>query len=233
MGVGGVSTVPVPFSGAGLKPSGARSRPSSVMAITTTFDTTAAACTDEDAVTRAREDAERPLVARARKGDREAFRALVERHKGRALALARRLMRDEAEAEEVAQDAFLKAWSALPAFRAESCFGTWLHRIVYRRALDRLEALKARRRHEAAAPSWPEEGAPANDSGGPADERVRRLVEMLPAAQRAAVTLYYFEDRSVQDAAKVLGMHENTMKTHLHRARAALRAAWAREEGGS
>ena len=61
---------------------------------------------------------------------------------------------------------------------------------------------------------------------------MRRLVEALPVAQRAAVTLFYFEDRSVQDAAKVLRMHENTLKTHLHRARAALRAAWAREEEG-
>jgi RNA polymerase sigma-70 factor (ECF subfamily) len=203
------------------------------MAITTTFNTTAAACAAEDAAAREREDAERALVARARAGDREAFRGLVERHQARALALARRLLRDEAEAEEVAQDAFLKAWSALPGFRAEASFGTWLHRIVYRRALDRLDALKARRRHEAAAPSWPEDGAPADDEGRPGDERVRRLVESLPAPQRAAVTLYYFEDRSVQDAARVLGMHENTMKTHLHRARAALRAAWAREEEGT
>ena len=203
------------------------------MAITTTFDTTGAPRAAEDAAARAREDAERSLVARARAGDREAFRGLVERHQGRALALARRLLRDDAEAEEVAQDAFLKAWSALPGFRAEASFGTWLHRIVYRRALDRLDALKVRRRHEAAAPSWPEDGAPADDFGGPADERVRHLVESLPALQRAAVTLYYFEDRSVQDAARVLGMHENTMKTHLHRARAALRAAWAREEEGT
>jgi RNA polymerase sigma-70 factor (ECF subfamily) len=204
-----------------------------VMAITTTFDTTAAPRAAGDAAAREREDAERSLVARARKGDREAFRGLVERHQGRALALARRLLRDEAEAEEVAQDAFLKAWSALPGFRAEASFGTWLHRIVYRRALDRLDALKVRRRHEATAPSWPEEGAVSDDPGGPGDERVRRLVESLPAPQRAAVTLYYFEDRSVQDAATVLGMHENTMKTHLHRARAALRAAWAREEEGT
>ena len=150
------------------------------MALTTTFDTTAEACAAEDAAAREREDAERSLVARARAGDRHAFRALVERHQGRALALARRLLRDDAEAEEVAQDAFLKAWSALPGFRAESSFGTWLHRIVYRRALDRLDALKVRRRHESAAPAWPlegEVGAAADDTGGPGDERVRRLVE--------------------------------------------------------
>lgn len=199
------------------------------MAITTTLDPTAAvpAAGAEPAVSPA--DGERALVARARGGDAGAFRELVERHQDRAFALARRLLRDEAEAEEVAQDAFLRAWSALPGFRAEASFGTWLHRIVYRRALDRIDALKARRRHESAAPSWPEEGAPAS-APFDGDERVRRLVDALPAAQRAAVTLFYFEDRSVQDAARVLGMHENTLKTHLHRARAALRAAWTAGE---
>jgi len=200
------------------------------MAITTTFDpaAVAAAAGEEPAAARAGDD--RALVARARAGDAAAFRALVERHQARAFALARRLVRDEAEAEEVTQDAFLRAWSALPGFRAEASFGTWLHRIVYRRALDRIDAMRARRRHETAAPSWPGEEPPAGGPGFPGEERVRRLVEALPAAQRAAVTLYYFEDRSVQEAAKVLGMHENTVKTHLHRARAALRAAWAREE---
>lgn len=203
------------------------------MAITTTFEPAAAAAAAGEVPVLPHEAEERDFVARARAGDVAAFRALVERHQGRALALARRLLRDETEAEEVAQDAFLRAWSALPGFRAESSFGTWLHRIVYRRALDRLDSLRARRRHESAAPSWPEEGAASATPEDAGDERVRRLVEALPAAQRAAVTLFYFEDRSVQDAARVLGMHENTLKTHLHRARAALRAAWAREEEGS
>lgn len=202
------------------------------MAITTTFDPTVVAGADGRDPAVARADEDRALVARARAGDAAAFRALVERHQARAFALARRLVRDETEAEEVAQDAFLRAWSALPGFRAEASFGTWLHRIVYRRALDRIDALRARRRHEAAAPSWPEEGAASGRSGLAGDERVRRLVDALPAAQRAAVTLYYFEDRSVEEAARVLGMHENTVKTHLHRARAALRAAWSREEEG-
>lgn len=203
------------------------------MAITTTFDPVAAEAPAGEAAAAAHADLERALVARARAGETAAFRALVERHQARAFALARRLLRDDAEAEEVAQDAFLRAWSALPGFRAEASFGTWLHRIVYRRALDRIDALRARRRHESAAPSWPEEGAAPAGSPDAGDERVRRLVDALPAAQRAAVTLFYFEDRSVQDAARVLGMHENTLKTHLHRARAALRAAWAREEEAS
>lgn len=199
------------------------------MAITTTFDPAVAAPAAGDATSAARDPDERALVALARRGDPAAFRALVERHHARALALARRMVRDAAEAEEVAQDAFLKAWSALPGFREDSSFATWLHRIVYRRALDRLDALKARRRHEDAAPQWADEAGHGADAFDAGSERVRRLVDALPPAQRAAVTLFYFEDRSVQEAARVLGTNENTVKTHLHRARAALRTAWARE----
>lgn len=203
------------------------------MAFTTALDPAAAlpATTDTADAERARE--ERAWVARARAGDTEAFRALVERHQARAVALARRVLRDPREAEEAAQDAFLKAWTALPGFREEARFGTWLHRIVLRRALDRLDALRARRRHEGAAPAWPEDGATGRDGEAddvPAD-RLRAHVDALPPAQRAAVMLFYFEDRSVLEAARTLGMPENTFKTHLHRARAALRAAWVRDAG--
>jgi len=198
------------------------------MAFTTTFEPAAALVPADDPAVIARDADDRALVARARAGDAAAFRTLVERHHARAIALARRVLRDDAEAEEAAQDAFLKAWSALPGFREESRFGTWLHRIVFRRALDRLDALKARRRHEDAAPSWPEESAQGAGPGLPGAERLRDLVDALPPMQRAAVTLFYFEDRSVQEAARVLGTNENTVKTHLHRARAALRMAWDR-----
>ena len=201
------------------------------MAITTTFEPAATLPAGAAAGASERDDDhERALVARARGGDTAAFRALVERHHPRAIALARRIVHDPAEAEEIAQDAFLKAWSALPGFRGESRFGTWLHRIVHRRALDRLDSLKVRRRHEDAAPSWPEEAVRPADEPGPGADRMRELVDALPPAQRAAITLFYFEDRSVQEAARVLGTNENTVKTHLHRARAALRAAWSRAE---
>src|SRR4051812_5769564 len=88
-------------------------------------------------------------VQRARAGDTEAFRKLVERHQERAYGLALRMLGSAAEAEEAAQDAFLRAWRALAQFRGESSFSTWLHRIVVRRALDRQAVLKSRRAREA------------------------------------------------------------------------------------
>ncbi len=183
-----------------------------------------------------REARVRELVERARAGDQAAFRELVTLHKDRAYGLALRIVRSKADAEEVAQDAFVRAWLGLARFRGESSFGTWLHRIVARRALDRLRELKTLRGREtevdeaAALPDPAGPGAPAASlDEAMRAQRLERMVLELPAAQRAAVTLYYYEDRSVEQAAAILGMPENTVKTHLARARAALRAACLRE----
>lgn len=172
------------------------------------------------------------LVARARERDAGAFRELVEQHRDRAYGLALRILRSAEDAEEVAQDAFLRAWQALPGFRGEARFSTWLHQIVVRRALDRLETLKARRGREGVLD---EDALPALDGPDPAARatamRVERLLDRLSPIQRAAVTLYYFEDQAVERVAEILEMPENTVKTHLARARAALREAWLREPG--
>jgi RNA polymerase sigma-70 factor (ECF subfamily) len=176
----------------------------------------------------------RSLVERARGGDQAAFRELVVLHQDRAYGLALRITRSPADAEEVAQDAFVRAWLALARFRGESSFATWLHRIVARRALDRLSEMKARRGREveveevASLPD-PAVAVPGDLAAATRGRRLERLVMKLPAAQRMAVTLYYYEDRSVEQAAAILEMPENTVKTHLARARAALRAAWQKE----
>ena len=152
---------------------------------------------------------------------------LVESHRDRAYGLALRIVRSAADAEDVAQEAFVRAWLALPRFRGESSFGTWLHRIVARRAFDRLEQLKRRRGREVEIEAT--EMRVAATGGGEPDAHGRvmeRLVASLPPAQRAAVTLFYYEDHSVEQAAAVLGMPVNTVKTHLSRARAALRHRW-------
>lgn len=181
-------------------------------------------------------------IERARRGDTEAFRRLVERHKDRAFGLAFRILGSAADAEEVAQDAFVRAWRALPEFRGEARLGTWLHRIVVRRAYDaavRLrrraaqeESLEALREQSGVDPVGPA-GKAAGAAPGSANERVRRLgrlLEDLTDVQRAVVTTYYYEDRSVEEVGQVLELPVNTVKTHLHRARAALRAALRREE---
>lgn len=172
------------------------------------------------------------LVDRARRGDAEAFRALVDRHRDRAYGVALRVLRSAPDAQEVAQDAFVKAWRALPGFRGESKFSTWLHSIVVRRALDRAATLKNRRAREVDLDAVAEPGAA--DAGTSADRtalrmRMERMLDRLSDAQRTVVTLYYYEERSVDDVATALGMPTGTVKTHLSRARATLREAWLAE----
>jgi RNA polymerase sigma-70 factor (ECF subfamily) len=177
-------------------------------------------------------DPDAALVARAREGDAAAFRALVERHRDRAYAVALRITRSPAEAAEAAQEGLVRAWVALPDFRGEAAFGTWLHRVVARRALDRAEALARRRGREVGVEAALQEADGAAAPGDPlAAARLARLLGRLTPAQRAVVTLFYLEERRVEDVAAALGMPGNTVKTHLHRARAALRQAWIEEEG--
>ena len=180
------------------------------------------------------DDSERPLVARARQGDHEAFRALVELHRDRAYGLALRVLRSAPDAEEVAQDAFVRAWRALPAFRGEARFGTWLYAIVMRRAIDRAATLRGRRSREvdldAAGERPSPQGAEPSSERARLAMRVERMLERLSESQRAVVTLFYYEERSVDEVSKSLGMPTGTVKTHLSRARATLREAWLREQ---
>jgi RNA polymerase sigma-70 factor (ECF subfamily) len=175
---------------------------------------------------------ERELVERARTGDTAAFRSLVDDHKDRAYGLALRMLRSPSDAEEVAQDSFVRAWRALPGFRADAKFSTWLHRIVVRRALDRLEVLKRRSGRETGL-----DAVEAMIEGGERPERAAlalrmdRLLGGLSEAQRTVVTLFYYEGCSVDEVSQALRMPDGTVKTHLSRARAALRAEWIKQYG--
>jgi RNA polymerase sigma-70 factor (ECF subfamily) len=175
---------------------------------------------------------ERALLGRARAGDTAAYRILVDRHRDRAYGLALRILRSPLDAEEVAQDGFVRAWLALPRFRGESSFGTWLHRIVARRAFDRAAVLKARRARERAEEEAGEIAAGTAAPGGQAALalRLERLMERLSERECAVVTLFYYEGLSVQQVAETLEMPPGTVKSLLSRARTALREGWLREE---
>lgn len=172
-------------------------------------------------------------IERARAHDADAFRQLVDAYRHVAYGVALRILGQPEEAEEAAQEAFVRAWNALPGFRGDAKFSTWLYRIVTRRAFDRLQMIRRRRGRE--APVEEADALPGAEAPDPAaGQRARlleTLVQSLPDAQRAAITLFYFEERSVNEVAETLGMPPNTVKTHLARARAALRGAWVRRTG--
>jgi len=180
--------------------------------------------------TASRADAD--LVEQARRGDQEAFRMLVDQHRDHAYGLALQITRSPDEAEEAAQEAFVRAWRALPSFRGDASFGTWLHRIVARRALDHALARRTRETRETEVEAAEAVVCPTpNERDFILARRLERLMECLGARQRAVMALFYGQDRPVEEIADVLSMPENTVKTHLRRARAALREAWLHDQG--
>ena len=171
------------------------------------------------------------LVAQAQAGDPSAFRVLVERHQDHAYGLALRMLRRPEDARDVAQESFVRAWLSIGSFRGDAAFGTWLHRIVMRRALDRSDMLRRRGKRETGLDEAGELAAAGEEPA--ARERARRLethLSRLTDAQRAVVTLFYWEGCSVEEVAHTLGMPAGTVKTHLSRARATLRESWLNEE---
>src|SRR2546425_10877279 len=132
---------------------------------------------------------ENEWIERARAGDTAAYRRLVERYSEVAYGLALRMLGSPSDAEEVAQDGFVRAWLALPRFRGDSSFSTWLHRIVARRALDRAATLRRRRVQETDLAR-----ADAIPAAGPVDDRVpalrlERILAELSEPQRAMIAL--------------------------------------------
>ena len=175
-------------------------------------------------------------VARAQRGDERAFSWLVERYRDRAYGLALRIVRSPADAEEVAQDAFVRAWSALPRFRGEARFSTWLYRIVSRLALDRAAQLRTRASRETEIDD-PEHLAaslsvPADTDRVEREQSLSLLLSHLTDVQRAVVMLYYLEERSVDEVSRSLDLPQGTVKTHLFRARKVLRNIWQQEFAG-
>ena len=165
------------------------------------------------------------MVEQARSGDAGAFRRLVEKYQDRVFGLAVRVAGRE-EADEVAQDVFLRVWRALPRFRNDARFSTWLYSIAYRRSCDALGSARTRRHRERDLDTAGAVASPSPPERDPRARRIGQLVASLSEAQRAAITLFYYQDQTLADVALTLGMPEGTVKTHLHRARAALRRAF-------
>jgi RNA polymerase sigma-70 factor (ECF subfamily) len=152
----------------------------------------------------------------------ERFSGFVASHRERAVRLAWRLVGgDQAAAEDVAQDAFLRAYRGLPRFREEASLSTWFYRILVRQA-------QSYRRWRAVREIWtPVLEADAAAPGVAADpvlrRRIRRALEQLTRRQREAFVLVHLEGFSVREAAQILRMADGTLKSHLHRALTKLR----------
>lgn len=187
-------------------------------------------------------DPDAELVERWQAGDSKAFESLVRRHQGRVYRLLLRMLGSREEAEDVTQEAFLSLHRHGHRFRRESRFSTFLYRVATNAALNRRRTLGRKRSREdelatrqaagddlPSAPAGPEDSAQA----GQVERRIQEALLELSPDLRAAVVLYDIEGQSYREIAKVLEIPEGTVKSRIHRARSALRAAltsWIRAE---
>ncbi|WP_066730983.1 RNA polymerase sigma factor RpoE [Cupriavidus sp. D384] len=179
-------------------------------------------------------EADQLLVERVQQGDKKAFELLVVKYHRKIIRLISRLVRDPAEVEDVAQDAFIKAYRALPQFRGESAFYTWLYRIAVNTAKNYLATQG--RRPEANSDIDAEEaetfadGEQLRDINTPESmlhtrqvaDTVNRAMEALPEELRTAITLREIEGLSYEEIAEAMGCPIGTVRSRIFRAREAI-----------
>ena len=185
---------------------------------------------------------ERELVERARNGDREAFSCLVRSYEGKVFQLAYGLTRDRNAADDLAQEAFIKAYTALPRFESRSAFGTWLYRITLNHVRDYLRRAKVRKEvplDDLSPAILADEGGAAREARARDRERTRELVlrtiGQLPEKYATILSLRDIQGRSYEEIGAVLKISPGTVDSRLHRARKLLRKRLeplVRPEGG-
>ena len=162
--------------------------------------------------------ADRVLVDAARAGDVEAFEVLVRRHQGRVYRVALRLLGSDADAQDAAQETFMRAWRGLGRFRGESAVSTWLYRIVTNRCLNVIAARRPAESLDLELPSVGSDPAEITEQRERFMAVARRVASLVPE-QRAAVVLRDFEGLSYEDVAEVLGVSVAAVKGRIHRGR--------------
>jgi len=167
---------------------------------------------------------QRDLVERAMAGDHEAFAGLARASIGRLFSTARLILRDDGRAEDATQEALVAAWRDLSALRDPDRFEAWLHRLLVRACYR--EARRGRRRWAVETTIRPIEGAVPDPAPEVSDrDQLERGFERLRADQRVILVLHYYLGLSLDEAADVLGIPPGTVRSRLHRATAAMRAA--------
>jgi RNA polymerase sigma-70 factor (ECF subfamily) len=171
---------------------------------------------------------EAEIILLAQTGDQHAFEMLVHHNAQYVFNLALRVLQDQSEAEEIAQEAFIKVWKALPRYRVEAKFRTWLYRIVVNLCYDRLPKLKRDFNALDSAATLDDEPAP-----NPGPEHIlisneqrsdlHQAIDSMPEAYRLLVTLRHLQEMSYAEIAEVTGQPLGTVKSGIHRARAILK----------
>lgn len=164
---------------------------------------------------------ERQIIERAAEGDGRAIRTLYDRYSPRVYAVVRRIAGDDMLAQDYAQEAWIRAIRALPTFRGDARFSTWLHRIAVNAALQAVRKADTRRKRQA---PMPEQVEAAHRSGDALlQKRLERALDDLPEGMRQVLILHDVEGYTHEEIGNVLGVATGTSKSQLFKARAKMR----------
>lgn len=161
------------------------------------------------------------LIAAARKGDRRAMASLYSEHSGRVYSVVRRVVGDDHLAEDVSQDAWVRAFQKLDQFRGDSSFGTWMHRLAVNSALNCLR--RRSRRPDVEAGAVPPAGPPPVDETVLNQKLIAQALDRLSPGYRTILVLHDVEGLTHDDIAERMGVAVGTSKSQLHKARARMR----------
>jgi len=165
----------------------------------------------------------------------EAFDLVLREYQTKVFHLAFSMLANREQAEDAAQEVFIRVWRALPGYRAQASVSTWIYSIARNACLTALKSAGARRTVSLEDPGTraaaEKKGNPhkSNSSERPRAPDLQRLVEELPEKQRQVVILFYLEEKSYEEVSRLLGVPLGTVKTHLHRARKELALRWRKE----
>jgi RNA polymerase sigma-70 factor (ECF subfamily) len=170
------------------------------------------------------------LVALAQSGDQQAFAELVRRYSAQVFRLAVSILGREfaPEAEDVAQEVFLKVHYAIKSFRGEAEFSSWIYRITFNQAVNLKARVRFKSPHEdetvLQSAATREPGPERQVQTAQRDHALAECIQSPPEVYQSALRLYYWMDAGVAEVAELLGVPENTAKSYLHRARQLLHA---------
>lgn len=189
-------------------------------------------------------DRDEALAFEAQQGNMQAFADLVDRHKGRVHRTLYQVVGDDQDAQDLAQEVFLKVYRSLGSYRGEAAFTTWLHRLTLNLAFDWLRARKRRPLQVPLTPPPDQEERPAlelaSGEDGPEEsamrherrQQLRQAIAGLPPDYREVVVLHHIHHLSYQQIAARIDAPVRTVETRLYRARALLKKYLSAEEGG-
>ena len=181
-------------------------------------------CSDESSNEQMTIDNDQLIINKILEGDTNAFSILVDRYKDLVFTLAIRMVKNREEAEEVSQDTFIKVYKSLSKFKGNSKFSTWIYKVAYNTCLDRLKKIK-REYNVVTIDEYTEhqvktlDNALAQMEAKEHKDKIQECLQLLPSDDSFLLTLYYFEELSLEEISKVVDLTANNVKVKLFRSR--------------